>query len=231
MPIGKTCIVFVLWSLAAIAMAQYDCGHEAQPMPKELYGQVREIHDSFEPDALAEIEDSALPFISTTFYECLDHAFDTYDDLNLRAGSITACRLRHPGGLSCGDSMSWVNGPRDKVGPSLADWITLFSDDYTIEQLGSSRNVHTGQPLVTFWITDGSTTAHFMVNLVTNDQFLIEVESVSPRFLKMLRIDLIPVDENGNALLEDSWDAGTNRLRVRRIGDQEFGAVWNYYWD
>jgi hypothetical protein len=70
-----------------------------------------------------------------------------------------------------------------------------------------------------------------MINLVTNEHFLTEVESVSEKFLTDLGIDKVPLDEQGNADVSDHWDAGTNRLRVNRENNGHFGAVWNYYWD
>ncbi len=126
---------------------------------------------------------------------------------------------------------SWLYAPTEKIGSRVEDWIEYYGSGYSIQELKSFKNNHTGDPMVSFWVTDGFTTAKFMVNLVTNDHFLTEVESVSEKFLIELGIDKIQLDEHGNAQLEDHWDAGLNRLRVRKEGEDHFGAVWNYYWD
>lgn len=125
----------------------------------------------------------------------------------------------------------WIHAPTEKIGSRLEDWIEFYGSDYSIKELKNFKNKHTGDLMIAFWITDGSTTAKFMINLVTNEQFLTEVESVSEKFLTKLGIDKVPLDEHGNADLNDHWDAGANRLRVNRESSGHFGAVWNYYWD
>ena len=126
---------------------------------------------------------------------------------------------------------AWIYAPTEKIGSRLEDWIEYYESDYSMSEPKNFKNRHNGDPMVAFWITDGSTTAKFMINLVTNEHFLTDVESVSERFLAEMGIDKVPLDKHGNAYLNDYWDAGTNRLRVNRESSGHFGAVWNYYWD
>ncbi len=125
----------------------------------------------------------------------------------------------------------WIYAPTEKIGARLEDWIEYYGSDYSIANLENFKNRHTGDPMVALWATDGSTTAKFLINLVTNEHFLTDVESVSEKFLTELGIDEVPLDEQGNADLSDHWDAGANRLRVNRESTGHFGAVWTYYWD
>ena len=125
----------------------------------------------------------------------------------------------------------WIYAPTEKIGSRLENWIEYYGSDYSIVELKNFQNKHTGDPMIAFWVTDGSTTAKFMINLVTNEHFLTDVESVSEKFLTELEIDKVPLDEQGNADHNDHWDAGANRLRVNRESSGHFGAVWNYYWD
>ena len=129
------------------------------------------------------------------------------------------------------ETQAAIDAPLTKVGKDLASWVQYFGDDYKIVDLDTSKNLHNSDPMVSFWITDGFTTVRFAINLVTNDQYISEIESVSGALLDYLEIDRLPFDSNGNVELERCWDAGCNRLRVHREQSGRLGAVWNYYLD
>ena len=128
-------------------------------------------------------------------------------------------------------SEAWTEAPRDKVGARLEDWLGLFGSDYAIEEISSFRNLHTGDPMVSFQTTNGSTSVWFSVNLVTNDHYMTRVVSTSQEFMQLLGIREVLVDGTGDLELQHCWDAGCNNLRLQTDDSGGLSAVWDYYWD
>lgn len=129
-----------------------------------------------------------------------------------------------------GPNSAVVEAPRSQVGTSVMDWVNYFGDNYAITGIDSVKG-HGDVPILRFWITDGNTTARFGIDLSTNRHMLIEVQSVSPRFLEFVGVTDLELDSNGNAVVEQCRDAGCDKLRVNREPSGHFGAVWDYYWD
>ena len=80
-------------------------------------------------------------------------------------------------------------------------------------------------------MTDGQTTAHFVVSLIHDAEVLLRVESTSQTFLTHVGVDKLDYDEDGNATLRYCWDDGCNELRARVDAEGNYSAIWDYYYD
>ena len=121
--------------------------------------------------------------------------------------------------------------PMNEIGLRLEDWVAYLGPDYTIVDSRESPNPHTRHPMVFLRLSDGVTKVGFQVNLVTNDHFLMEVQSHSAEFLDKLGIDELPASPKDTITIIDDWDMGVNRLEIVRQPGGRGVAQWVYYVD
>ena len=126
---------------------------------------------------------------------------------------------------------AWIDAPKERVGVRLEDWVTYLGSDYSIDEPSAFKNRHTGEPMAVLWLSNGKTEARFMVNLTTNEHFLVVVQSASPEFLQEMGVTEVPIDEGEEIRLTDDWDAGQNELNVQLTDKGRLAAIWIYYWD
>ena len=121
--------------------------------------------------------------------------------------------------------------PRDVIGPRLENWAEYFGTGYTLDETQAFPNPHTKQPMVGLLISHGETSATFVINLVTNEHFLVQVSSASGAFLEKMGIRQPPPGSEKPRTIVDNWDMGVNELTITRKPDGALSAEWIYYLD
>ena len=138
------------------------------------------------------------------------------------------------GGLSAQSreqSEAWLFAPMNEIGDRLEDWVAYLGSDYTIVDSREFPNPHTRQPMAFLRISDGDTTVGFLVNLITNEHFLMAVQTYDAVLLDRLGIDEVPTGSKDAITVIDDWDAGVNQLEIVRLPDGRTVAEWVYYVD
>lgn len=129
------------------------------------------------------------------------------------------------------DKRSWIEAPKDRVGVRVEDWTEYLGPDYSIDEPSAFKNRHSGDPMAVLCLVKGKTEARFMVNLTTNEHFLLDVQSADEDFLREMGITDIPIKEGSELKLTDDWDGGQNELNVQLTASGRLAAIWFYYLD
>ena len=122
-------------------------------------------------------------------------------------------------------------GPRDVIGPRLEDWADYFGPDYVLNETRGFPNPHSKQPMVGLRMSHAGTSVTFVVNLVTNEHFMVQVSSASERFLETMGVERIRPEPGASRTVVDDWDVGLNELTITRKPDGALSAQWIYYLD
>lgn len=125
----------------------------------------------------------------------------------------------------------YIDAPKERVGIRVEDWIEYFGSEYSIDEPSAFKSRHTGDPMAVLWLTKGKTEARFMVNLTTNEHFLLVVQSADKDFLREMGVTEIPIDKGSELRLTDDWDAGQNELNLQMTNEGRLAAIWIYYVD
>ena len=126
---------------------------------------------------------------------------------------------------------AWLFAPMEVIGTRLEDWSQYFGAEYEVFESSDFDNKHTGQPMVFLRVGDRRTKVGFFVNLETDEEFILSIETTSAELLEKLGIDGSQISPRGNLIVTDDWDAGLNRLEIYRRPDGVLGASWAYYLD
>ena len=126
---------------------------------------------------------------------------------------------------------TWLFAPRHAIGTRIEHWADVLGPDYDILYSHEFPNRRTKEPMVFLRIGDRQTMAAFVINLTTDEQRLVEVQSSSADLLEALGIGGLPLERRDPILVMDDWDAGLNRMEIVRKPDGTLAAHWIYHQD